>query len=156
MSRPHSELFSGDQMTECKEVFSLFDKQGKGTIATEDIVAVIRSLGENPTEVELQQIMGEVGVTENSELKFSQFLNVLLKVMENGTKDTEEELRLAFKAFDYNGDGYINADTLRYIMTALGDKWSEEEADEIIKEIDVDENGQLNYEEFIAMVKNND
>ena len=48
--------------TEFKEAFSLFDKDGDGTISTKELGTVMRSLGQNPTEKELQDMVNEVDV----------------------------------------------------------------------------------------------
>ena len=48
-----------EQIEEFKEAFSLFDKDGDGTITTKELQTVMRSLGQNPTESELQ--VGENG-----------------------------------------------------------------------------------------------
>ena len=49
-----------EQIAEYKEAFSLFDKSGDGCITTKDLGTVIRALGKNPTEAELQDIINEV------------------------------------------------------------------------------------------------
>ena len=43
-----------------QEAFSLFDKDGDGTITTKELGTVMRSLGQNPTEAELQDMINEV------------------------------------------------------------------------------------------------
>lgn len=43
-----------EQIAEFKEAFSLFDKDGDGCITTKELGTVMRSLGQNPTEAELQ------------------------------------------------------------------------------------------------------
>lgn len=48
------------KFTEFKEAFSLFDKDGDGTITTKELGTVMRSLGQNPTEAELQDMINEV------------------------------------------------------------------------------------------------
>lgn len=47
-------------VVEFKEAFSLFDKDGDGTITTKELGTVMRSLGQNPTEAELQDMINEV------------------------------------------------------------------------------------------------
>jgi calmodulin len=49
-----------DIFAEFKEAFSLFDKDGDGTITTKELGTVMRSLGQNPTEAELQDMINEV------------------------------------------------------------------------------------------------
>lgn len=53
-------IFSSCAQTEFKEAFSLFDKDGDGTITTKELGTVMRSLGQNPTEAELQDMINEV------------------------------------------------------------------------------------------------
>ena len=43
-----------EQIAEFKEAFSLFDKDGDGTVTTKELGTVMRSLGQNPTAAELQ------------------------------------------------------------------------------------------------------
>jgi len=47
---------------ELREAFSLFDKDGSGTISNEELEVVMKSLGQNPTEDELQEMIREVDV----------------------------------------------------------------------------------------------
>ena len=55
-----AEQLTEDQIAEFKEAFSLFDKDGDGTITTKELGTVMRSLGQNPTEAELQDMINEV------------------------------------------------------------------------------------------------
>ena len=76
-------------------------------------------------------------------------------MMARKMKDTDsaEEIKEAFKVFDKDGNGYISAAELRHIMTNLGEKLTDEEVDEMIREADVDGDGQINYDEFVDMVR---
>ena len=49
-----------EQIAEFKEAFSLFDKDGDGTITPKELGTVMRFLGQNPTEAELQDMINEV------------------------------------------------------------------------------------------------
>lgn len=53
--------------------------------------------------------------------------------------------------FDKDGNGFISAAELRHIMTNLGEKLTDEEVDEMIREADIDGDGQINYEEFVKV-----
>jgi len=139
-----------EQIAEFKEAFSLFDKDGDGTITTEELGTVMRSLGQNPTEAELQDMINEVDGDGNGTIDFPEFLALMARKMKD--TDSEEELIEAFKVFDRDGNGFISAAELRHVMTNLGEKLTDEEVDEMIREADVDGDGQINYEEFVKMM----
>ncbi|KAI4880789.1 hypothetical protein NFI96_021312, partial [Prochilodus magdalenae] len=141
--------FQADQLTEeqiaeFKEAFSLFDKDGDGTITTKELGTVMRSLGQNPTEAELQDMINEVDADGNGTIDFPEFLTMMARKMKD--TDSEEEIREAFRVFDKDGNGYISAAELRHVMTNLGEKLTDEEVDEMIREADIDGDGQVNYE----------
>ena len=60
--------------------------------------------------------------------------------------DDEEELRQAFCAFDRDGNGLITSAELRHVMTNLGEKLTDDECDEMIREADLDGDGMVNYD----------
>ena len=64
--------------------------------------------------------------------------------------DSEEEIREAFRVFDKDGNGFISAAELRHVMTNLGEKLTDEEVDEMIREADIDGDGQVNYEGMLS------
>jgi calmodulin len=157
-----------------------------GTITTKELGTVMRSLGQNPTEAELMDMITEVrtGLPRCSScphlwvtpiadsflfafliafspyeqidadgsgtIDFPEFLTMMARKMKD--TDSEEEILEAFKVFDKDGNGFISAAELRHIMTNLGEKLTDEEVDEMIREADIDGDGQINYEEFVKMM----
>ena len=83
-------------------------------------------------------------------IDFPEFLTMMARKMKD--TDSEEEILEAFKVFDKDGNGFISAAELRHIMTNLGEKLTDEEVDEMIREADIDGDGQINYEEFVKMM----
>ncbi|RMB98820.1 hypothetical protein DUI87_25039 [Hirundo rustica rustica] len=141
-----------EQIAEFKEAFSLFDKDGDGTITTKELGTVMRSLGQNPTEAELQDMINEVDADGNGTIDFPEFLTMMARKMKD--TDSEEEIREAFRVFDKDGNGYISAAELRHVMTNLGEKLTDEEVDEMIREADIDGDGQVNYEAIrVTLIK---
>merc|ERR1712098_962865 len=102
-----------------KEAFSLFDKDGDGTITTKELGTVMRSLGQNPTEAELQDMINEVDADGNGTIDFPEVLSLMARKMKDTA--TEEELIEAFKVFDRDGNGFFSPAELRHVMTNLGE-----------------------------------
>ncbi|XP_008197239.1 neo-calmodulin isoform X2 [Tribolium castaneum] len=141
---------SEDQVAEFKEAFMLFDKDEDGTITMAELGVVMRSLGQRPTETELRDMVNEVDQDGNGTIEFNEFLQMMSKKLKDA--DGEEELKEAFRVFDKNNDGLISSNELRHVMTSLGERLSEEEVDDMIKEADLDGDGQVNYEEFVNIL----
>jgi len=148
-----SKQLTDDQIAEFKEAFALFDKDSDGCITTRELGTVMRSLGQNPTEAELQDMIHEVDADGNGDIDFHEFLSMMARKMKD--TDSEDEIKEAFKVFDKDGNGFISAAELRHVMTNLGEKLTDEEVDEMIREADIDGDGQINYEEFVKMMMSN-
>jgi calmodulin len=85
-----------------------------------------------------------LSISGNGTIDFPEFLTMMARKMKD--TDSEEEIREAFRVFDKDGNGFISAAELRHVMTNLGEKLTDEEVDEMIREADIDGDGQVNYE----------
>jgi calmodulin len=79
----------------------------------------MRSLGQNPTEAELHDMIGEIDTQGNGTIEFPEFLTMMARKMHD--PDSEEEIKEAFKVFDKDETGYISAEELKHVMTNLGE-----------------------------------
>merc|ERR1719203_1384770 len=104
----------------------------------------MRSLGQNPTEAELADMINEIDTDGSGLVEFPEFLTMMARKLKDG-QDSEDEVIDAFKVFDKEGNGYISAAELRHIVTNLGEKLTEDEADEMIREADIEGDGKINY-----------
>ena len=89
---------------------------GDGEITTEDLGREMRSLGQYPSEAELQDMINQVDADGNGTIDYPEFLAMM------AGRDTvsEEEIKVAFNEFDRDGNGYISEAELKYVMTAIG------------------------------------
>ncbi|KAK3599650.1 hypothetical protein CHS0354_029111 [Potamilus streckersoni] len=140
-----------EQIAELREAFSLFDKDGDGDISVKELGSVMRSLGQNPSDKELEEMIKEVDVDGNGTIDFDEFLHMMGRKMK--VTDTEDEIKEAFKVFDKDNNGLISPSELKSVMVNLGERLTDEEVDEMIKEADVDGDGYINYEEFLRILK---
>ena len=83
-----------EQLAEYKEAFALFDKDGSGTISGQELGQVMRSLGQIPTNSELEDMVMEVDSNGNGEIDFPEFCELMGKMNgSRGSKEQQEEMR---------------------------------------------------------------
>ncbi len=83
----------------------MFDKDGDGSVTVAELGSVIRALGHDPTDGEIQDMINDVDVDGNGDIDFNEFIEMMLRKVK--TNDIEAEIKAAFSVFDLDGDGYI-------------------------------------------------
>jgi Ca2+-binding EF-hand superfamily protein len=80
----------------------------------------------------------------NGQVSFEDFVELMFTLrMQQSVK---EEMREAFRIFDQDGDGYINAVDIKRTMAQLGDELSDADVAQMITEADADGDGRINFE----------
>jgi calmodulin len=138
-----------EDLNDIKECFTLYDKDADGKISCQDLGLVIRSLGSNPTEAEVDDIARNM--IRGPTFGLPELLQVMARFM-GESRNKQEEIRESFSVFDRDGTGMISAAELRHVMTNIGEKLSDQEVDEMIREIEVDRDGQIQYEEMVRLM----
>ena len=139
-----------EQKQEFKDVFSLFDKDGDGTVSTKELGVVMRALSQNPTDAEIAEMIKEVDTDGNQEVDFDEFCGLMIKKMSEN--EPEEELVEVFKIFDKDCDDKIDAQDLRIIFQELGEDVTEEDCMIMIDEHDHDGDEALDFDEFVNLM----
>ena len=143
-----------DKIAEYKEAFDMFDKDGGGTISVNEIVKIMKNFGYPIKKSEAQKMISEIDDNGDGEIDFEEFVT-LMERQTAYVDETDEELVLrAFKSFDKDNDGKITNYEFRYILSQLGDMFTEEECDTLFKECDLDNDGILVYQDFINFWRN--
>jgi len=145
-----SKILNEEQVAEFKEAFALFDKDSDNVITTRELGTVMRSLGQNPTETQLQDMINEVDANGNGTVEFRDFIELMARKLKDS--DNEQEIREAFKVFDKDNNGTVSAVELKHVLKTLGDNVTADEVDELIREADSSGSGTINYEQFIKVM----
>uniref|UniRef100_A0A672MQS5 Myosin regulatory light chain 2, smooth muscle minor isoform n=1 Tax=Sinocyclocheilus grahami TaxID=75366 RepID=A0A672MQS5_SINGR len=143
-------MFDQSQIQEFKEAFNMIDQNRDGFIDKEDLHDMLASLGKNPTDEYLEAMMNEAP----GPINFTMFLTMFGEKL-NGT-DPEDVIKNAF-AYEYMmyliNICFIQEDYLRELLTTMGDRFTDEEVDELFREAPIDKKGNFNYVEFTRILK---
>ncbi|CAM9628051.1 unnamed protein product [Choristocarpus tenellus] len=134
-----------DEVEDLREAFRNFDKDGSGEIDEEELRTVMTSLGYNPTNKQLKDMMGKVDLDGNGLISFPEFVTMMRKCKVD--TDFDRQIREAFKFFDKDGSGAIDQKELGDIMRQLGAKLSDAEIELLVQAADVDGDGQVDINE---------
>lgn len=159
-------MFDQAQIQEFKEAFNMIDQNRDGFIDKEDLHDMLASLGwyltrpfflqgwltflcvlgKNPTDDYLEAMMNEAP----GPINFTMFLTLFGEKLQ-GT-DPEEVIKNAFGCFDEENTGFLNEERLRELLTTMGDRFTDEDVDEMYREAPI-KKSMFDYLEFTRILK---
>lgn len=134
-----------------KDIFTLFDKQAKGTIGKQQVGDYLRAIGYNPTNALVEEIVANSG-EELSLSDLEKLVGENEEKLEQTTEGKVEDFVKAFQVFDKDNTGKVSPGDIRYLLTGLGERLSDEEVDELMKGVEVDSDGMIDYRKFVEDV----
>ena len=130
-----------------KKIFEMYDNNKDGNVNSIELANILKAIDINVSDEEIRDIIFELDLEGNGEINYEDFLTIVKRREKD--VDKEEEVLNAFKLFDKEGNGLININELKHIMLTVGNNITEEELNDLLKEADTDNDGYINYEEFI-------
>lgn len=110
----------------------------------------MRALGFEPRREEINKIVASMK-NQDDTISQDQFMNLMIeKIADKGAR---EEILKAFRLFDDDQTGKISFKNLQRVANELGENLSEEELKEMIQEADLDNDGEVNQDEFLRIMK---
>eukprot|EP01025_Chloroclados_australasicus_P050992 TRINITY_DN592_c0_g1_i5.p1 TRINITY_DN592_c0_g1~~TRINITY_DN592_c0_g1_i5.p1 ORF type:complete len:345 (+),score=62.85 TRINITY_DN592_c0_g1_i5:148-1035(+) len=136
-----------EEIAGLKSIFQTIDTDKSGTITVEELREALRSKGQNIPDNELAGIMQNIDVDSNGVIDYEEFLAATLNISK---LENDDNLFKAFQHFDKDSSGYITLDELQ---DALANLRKDVDLQSILKEVDKDGNGRIDYEEFCDMMR---
>ncbi|XP_021889068.1 calcium-dependent protein kinase 2-like [Carica papaya] len=144
-----AESLSEEEIQGLKTMFANMDTDNSGTITYEELKSGLARLGSRLSEAEVKQLMEAADVDGNGAIDYIEFISA---TMHRYRLERDEHLYKAFQYFDKDNSGYITRDELKSAMKEYG-MGDEASIREIISEVDADNDGRINYEEFCTMMR---
>merc|ERR1712124_245629 len=150
LGKKKTELDAKEQQ-DIKEAFDLFDVSGDGNIDVKELTVAMKALGCDPKPGEIEKMIGEVDDDGSGEIGYPEFLKMMTNKILN--KDPKDDMLKAFRLFDDDGTGFVTFKNIKRVAKETNQTLTDEELQEMLTDADKDEDGQLNEEEWLILMK---
>ena len=142
------------------EEFKYRDVDRSGGIDRHELREVMEGLGIELTTEAYDQLLKTYGVKDKwgeRQIDQDNFIQMLAPYMRTSPSDnlTEDQLiamKRNFSRVDTDGSGTIDSGELKTLLIAAGKQVSDKQVEAILAKYDADQNGVLNFDEFVTMV----
>ncbi|ONK78533.1 uncharacterized protein A4U43_C02F19830 [Asparagus officinalis] len=140
---------SEEEIRGLKEMFKGMDTDNSGTITLEELKQGLTKQGTKLSEMEVKQLMEAADADGNGTIDYEEFITA---TMHMNRMDREEHLYTAFQYFDKDNSGFITIEELEQALKEKG-LYDGGNIKDIISDADSDNDGRINYSEFVEMMK---
>lgn len=142
-----------EQKQEIYEAFSLFDMNDDGYLDYHELKVALRALGFTLENKEVLRLIDKYDRNGNRLMYYEDFYLIAGEMIVK--RDPMDEIKRAFKLFDEDNTGKISLKNLKKVAHELGENLTDQELRAMIEEFDLDGDGEINEEEFIAICTDN-
>ncbi|CAI5990377.1 unnamed protein product [Closterium sp. NIES-64] len=143
-----AESMSEEEISGLKETFKMMDTDGSGTITYEELRAGLKRIGSTLNDMEIKELMDAADIDGNGTIDYGEFLAATVQL---NKIEREETLFAAFSYFDKDSSGFISTDELQDACREYG--VDEECIVETMRDVDTNNDGIIDYNEFVAMMR---
>lgn len=145
------EGLSEEQIQEYKDAFYMFDRDNNGYITTNELNSIMRTLGFNPTEDDLQQMIFTVDYDGDGRLNMEEYIQLMEQ--QKKPEEKEEDIIQAFRVFDSENKGYIDSSELRELLENMDWKVSADDLKDLITSANLHQDRKISLDEFAWLVE---
>jgi len=141
-----------ERLIQYKEAFAKFDQDSAGIISSKQLRHLLRTLGHNPKDGELRELVNQVDVDENGKIDFNEFI-IMIGYFDKANNEAEDLCDI-FQVFDQQNKGFITVDELKNIWEEFLQSFiTDKEFQEMMADIDEDGNGELDQLELLEILQ---
>jgi calcium-dependent protein kinase len=151
-----AQQISDEQIKELRDLFTSLDKDGNGQLTMNEMKEGFEKSGLSSQVVDLQQIIADIDGDGSGVIDYTEWIASTLNIKQYFHEDI---LWAAFKVFDRDGNGKISKEELSAfvvqdasVQEVLGVS-SGLEVDEILTQVDVNKDGEIDFDEFVEMMR---
>lgn len=146
------ERLSFEAIRDLEDVFGLLDTEKANRLTAANLFSFFKAFDASTaiTETDLEHVVSELDMEGNGHIDFYDFLVMMCK--KRTQAEIHDELMEVLKSMDKDKDGVISAVEVNSIMNNLGLKLSPMELETMLREFDVDGNGEIDFEEFTRIL----
>ena len=151
----YSKLYnlSIQDVKDARDLFTSIDADGGGEIDASELKSLLESLGRPISSAEAKKLIDQVDSDGTGTVDFEEFLKLIAKESaDEKTKDPVVEAHRIFDTFDKDHSGSIDFSELKQAMQSLGQTLSDEDLTKMMREADDDGTGEIDFEEFCALI----
>jgi len=136
-----------------KKAFDFFDADGNGKIDKGELEAVLKQANIAYTPAQLDTFMSRIDLDGNGAIDYDEFCTMMNEII-LVTRAKLDKIKALFDSIDDDGNGKIDELELQKALSDItGDKVDLEETRTVIRAVDRDGDGHINFQEFVVMVE---
>ncbi|TMW83957.1 hypothetical protein EJD97_000360 [Solanum chilense] len=143
-----AESLSAEEIAGLKEMFKMIDTDNSGNITLEELKKGLERVGADLKDSEITSLMQAADTDNSGTIDYGEFMAAMLHL---NKIQKEDHMYAAFSYFDQDGSGYITKDELQQACEKFG--MSNIPIEELMREVDQDNDGRIDYNEFVAMMQ---
>lgn len=149
-----SRFFPKEKEQRYRDNFKLFDRDSDNYINLKELKELLVSIGQTFPDEELEELYNELENPATKGIDCETLFLLVSKKMKDADKESQllEAFKIVKKHDKETNDEVLNSENFKELLMSMGNRWTEEKADEFLKEFDPKNEGLLRYDDIVKRI----